>query len=83
MTDATQKAGAFRIFMDDGTAMDIDITGSWNAFVNDYFKNGCIVTENTLIERASVNRIMRLYPQGSPPPSHDNVISFPDPKGNA
>lgn len=76
MTEPYQPAGAFRVFMDDGTAMDIHIQASWNSFVNDYMKNGCIITEHTLIERATVSRIMRLYTQGEQPPTSDNVVPF-------
>ena len=83
MTDTIQPAGSYRVFMSDGTCVDIMIGQTWNTFVQDYIKHGCIIAQNCLIERGNVDRMMKLYQQGEPVPSHDNVIPFPETKGSA
>ena len=84
MSDQTiQPAGLFRVFLDDGTQTDVFVAQPWPMFVSEYIKHGLIVTGSALIERASVSRILKLYQQGDPVPQVENVIPFPDPKGNA
>ena len=69
--------------MVDGTSYDFYLgpNQSWEGFLAQLTSTGCMVTDDVMIMRDSMVKIMRIYEGPTSPIG--NVIPFPEPKGAA
>jgi hypothetical protein len=73
----------FRVFMVDATSYDFYLgpNQSWESFLAQLTSTGCMMTNDIMIMRDSIVKIMRIY--DGPAAPIGNVIPFPEPKGTA
>ena len=72
-----------RIFMVDSTAYEAVLNVAWEQFIHQLLTHGCVITNDALINRASIVRIMRFNPGVLVDTNQPgNIIDFPT-KGSA
>lgn len=65
MTPPTEQA---RIFLVDGMVQIVALANSWQEFIASYIRDGCLLSDVGIIERAGIRYIQReLIPSDAPP----------------
>lgn len=74
-----------RVFITDGTYADARLPpagNAWEAFIHQIVTNGCVITNDTFVNRSSIVKMLRMRAVGVPE-TMGNLIAFPETKGSA